>query len=206
MIFSVFWNKQKKEVVINPSRYSKVSFLEDGIEPKSYDAALFFTSIASYYIGLPIDAEDDTDAESSDDVEALDGGGGVNVGGAVALTCLYIFEEYQKYFEEFEEQLQSFSIFLDTPTETDSDSNASTETVVYNFIETETYEGKIFSLEAFLKDSGLKNANVPSCSPSKLLEFFLEKLEEIPTYDERPFKKQRRVVQSVTSAQQPLKF
>ena len=100
MISSVFWNKQKKEVVINPSRYTKLSFLEDGIEPKSYDAALFFTSIAKFYIGLLREEEDDTDAEGSDDVEALDGGGGVNVGGAIARTCLYIYEEYKKKFIE----------------------------------------------------------------------------------------------------------
>ena len=246
-ISSVFWNTQKSEVVLDPSRSCEVSF-SDGPEPKSYDAALFFTSIASFYIGLLREEEEDTDAERSDD--AFDGGGGLNVGGAVARTCLYIYEEYKiakKFIEEasdFENDLTeddlteevftstALSTFVDTPLDgTDSDaassvetdSNASTETLVYNLSESpyeamldcnlrdeEIYEGKIFSMEAFMNDPFLLNANVPSCSPSKLLDLFLRELGERPTYEGRPFKKQRTNecmrVQPVKSAQQLLKF
>lgn len=211
MISSVFWDKTKKEVVVEASRKCRMSLTRTA-ESDSYDAALFFTSIADYYFSEFLD----DDGEEDDRADEY----GNSIGVGLAKTCQYIYDEYEAaYLQEqeaanavTEKEAKEFlaNKFPNIPsTNTSAEEKRSAELfdmekvplrdiafvkeVSYlNDYEEDMFQAKIFSEYAFLRSTYLLRKNVASCSPAKLLEVFLSHLDS-----SRPTKKPRLNYQNV---------
>ena len=213
MISSVFWDKTKKEVVVEASRKCRMSLTRTA-ESDSYDAALFFTSIADYYFSEFLD----DDGEEDDRADEY----GNSIGVGLAKTCQYIYDEYEAaYLQEqeaanadTEKEIKAFyeNAFPSIPlkqTSAEEKRSATSEPfdmekvplrdmafvkeVGYlNDYEEDMFQAKIFSEYAFLHSTYLLRKNVASCSPAKLLEVFLSHLDST-----RPTKKPRLNYQNV---------